>query len=111
MAGGWPAGGGGGPNPRPRAGRLDRPPRSERMKRRLLRLGVLLLVAGGLGAWWFDAPARLGWAPEPESRPTPYGNVDIRQVELGFRVSGRVAERGFEEGDRGEAGTGVARLV
>ena len=28
-----------------------------------------------------------------------YGNVDIRQVELGFRVSGRIAEMPFEEGD------------
>lgn len=28
-----------------------------------------------------------------------YGNVDVRQVELGFRVSGRVNEMFFEEGD------------
>ena len=28
-----------------------------------------------------------------------YGNVDVRQVDLGFRVSGRVQEMLFEEGD------------
>lgn len=39
-----------------------------------------------------------------------YGNVDIRQVELGFRVGGRIAEMRFEEGDRVTAGTVLARL-
>ena len=28
-----------------------------------------------------------------------YGNVDIRQVDLGFRVTGRIQEMRFEEGD------------
>ncbi|MBS0652587.1 MAG: efflux RND transporter periplasmic adaptor subunit [Verrucomicrobia bacterium] len=28
-----------------------------------------------------------------------YGNVDVRQVDIGFRVSGRVAELHYEEGD------------
>lgn len=28
-----------------------------------------------------------------------YGNVDVRQVDIGFRVAGRVAELYFEEGD------------
>jgi HlyD family secretion protein len=28
-----------------------------------------------------------------------YGNVDVRQVDIGFRVAGRVAELFFEEGD------------
>lgn len=41
---------------------------------------------------------------------TLYGNVDIRQVELGFRVGGRIAEMNFEEGDRVAAGTVLARL-
>lgn len=41
---------------------------------------------------------------------TLYGNVDIRQVEIGFRVSGRVAEMRFEEGDAIAAGTLLARL-
>src|SRR5580700_10533012 len=28
-----------------------------------------------------------------------YGNVDVRQVDIGFRVPGRVAELYYEEGD------------
>ena len=30
---------------------------------------------------------------------TVYGNVDVRQVDLGFRVFGRVTELRYEEGD------------
>ena len=41
---------------------------------------------------------------------TLYGNVDIRDVVLSFRVSGRIAEMRFEEGDRIAKGTIVATL-
>jgi HlyD family secretion protein len=39
-----------------------------------------------------------------------YGNVDIRQVNLGFRVSGRIAKMIFEEGDTVKTGDVVAVL-
>lgn len=39
-----------------------------------------------------------------------YGNVDIRQVDLGFRVSGRIEKMLFEEGDVVEVGDIVATL-
>ena len=39
-----------------------------------------------------------------------YGNVDVRQVDLAFRVSGRIAAIGPEEGQRVEAGQVVAEL-
>lgn len=38
------------------------------------------------------------------------GSIDIRQVGLGFRVNGRVAEVLVDEGDRIEAGAVLARL-
>ncbi|MGY4395895.1 HlyD family secretion protein [Sphingomonas sp. UYAg733] len=38
------------------------------------------------------------------------GNVDIRQVDLGFRVAGRIAGIPFEEGVRVPAGAALARL-
>ncbi|MFI4888929.1 MAG: HlyD family efflux transporter periplasmic adaptor subunit [Steroidobacterales bacterium] len=38
------------------------------------------------------------------------GNVDIRQVDLGFRVSGRIASIPFDEGARVEAGALLASL-
>jgi HlyD family secretion protein len=41
---------------------------------------------------------------------TVYGNVDVRQVDLGFRVFGRVTELLFEEGDWVTTGTVVARM-
>jgi len=39
-----------------------------------------------------------------------YGNVDVRQVDIGFRVAGLVAKLFFEEGDRVEAGDLMALL-
>lgn len=39
-----------------------------------------------------------------------YGNVDIRSVDLGFRVGGRIAEMPVEEGAKVAAGTTLARL-
>lgn len=41
---------------------------------------------------------------------TLYGNVDVRQVELGFRVAGRVEKLFFEEGDFVPEGALVALL-
>ncbi len=39
-----------------------------------------------------------------------YGNVDIRQVDLGFRVTGRIQEMRFEEGDKVQQGQILAVL-
>lgn len=39
-----------------------------------------------------------------------YGNVDIREVTLGFRVSGRLATLSVDEGDQVHAGQELARL-
>ncbi len=41
---------------------------------------------------------------------TLFGNVDVRQVDLGFRVPGRVNEIYFEEGDQVEAGALMGTL-
>jgi HlyD family secretion protein len=73
-------------------------------------IAVVLLALAGAGAWWFDAAVLLGLEPEESGTATLYGNVDIRQVELGFRVGGRIAGLEVEEGDRISAGTAVARL-
>ncbi|BEV70925.1 MULTISPECIES: secretion protein HlyD [unclassified Paludibacterium] len=70
-------------------------------KRVLVLAGALLLV--GLGwAWW--AASR---APAPL---VLYGNVDIRQVSLGFRVGGRLQSLAFDEGDRVPPGAVLAYL-
>ena len=47
-------------------------------------------------------------SPDPELRL--YGNVDVRQVDLAFRVPGRIASLSFDEGDKVSAGAVLARL-
>jgi HlyD family secretion protein len=75
------------------------------MPRKLPVLLILIaLFAGGVGYWWFQRE------PAAEGFPTLFGNVDIRKVDLGFRVGGRIAEIAFEEGARVPAGIVVARL-
>lgn len=41
---------------------------------------------------------------------TLYGNIDIREVTIGFRVPGRIATLGVDEGDAVHAGQELARL-
>lgn len=61
--------------------------------KRIVGILLMLVAAGGAGVWWFDVPTRLGWTKEKDGRLTIFGNVDIRQVQLGFRVGGRIAEQ------------------
>lgn len=79
------------------------------MRRRLILLLAMLLI-GAAAAWWFDLPARLGWRGGENESLTLYGNVDIRQVQLGFRVNGRIAQMKFDEGDAIKPGDLLARL-
>ncbi|MBS1166366.1 MAG: family efflux transporter protein [Proteobacteria bacterium] len=72
---------------------------------------VLLLAAAGAGAAWsYGMPQRHGYfLPAPPTEEI-YGNVDIRQVSLGFRVGGRLAAMAVEEGDAVKTGDVLARL-
>jgi HlyD family secretion protein len=73
------------------------------MKKALLALLVLaLLVASGY-AWYRGQDA-------DDGPLVLYGNVDVREVSLGFRQSGRVARLPVEEGDRVPAGQLLAEL-
>ncbi|AMV70962.1 secretion protein HlyD [Desulfuromonas carbonis] len=75
------------------------------MKKRIVVGIVLLLVAAAAaGGWW------LRRQEAPPAQLTLYGNVDIRKVDLAFRVGGRLATLAAEEGDRLAAGEPVARL-
>jgi HlyD family secretion protein len=79
-------------------------------RKRLLLVLVLLLVAGGALFWGLGLQARLGFGPEREDALILYGNVDIREVQLGFRVYGRIATMRYEEGDGVRAGDLLATL-
>jgi len=72
------------------------------------RVVALLVVATLAGAVWFGLELYL----ERSSRGglVLYGNVDIREVQLGFRVGGRLDAVVVDEGDRVAAGDLLARL-
>lgn len=83
------------------------------MKKRkimIVRLVALALLAGAALGWWLDVPERLGWTRPAEAPLILYGNVDIREVQLGFRVSGRIARMLVDEGDMIRAGQLLAQL-
>lgn len=70
---------------------------------------VALAVAIGLG-WYFRVPQALGLVAPEKTALTLYGNVDIRQVSLAFRVSGRLSQVLVDEGDTVKAGDVLAQL-
>lgn len=71
-----------------------------------LAAGVLVLFA----ALFFAGRALGWWGGDGRSELKLYGNVEIREVQLGFRVGGRIAELLVDEGDRVNAGQVLARL-
>jgi HlyD family secretion protein len=73
-------------------------------KRALLILGLVVGVAFAATLW-----SRFG-GREGDGMLVLYGNVDIREVELAFRVTGRLQMMRFDEGDDVEAGQVVAAL-
>src|SRR5262245_48111062 len=63
--------------------------------RKIIVIGLLLAAAGGGGFWW--------WYTHREQGPQElvlYGNVDLRQAQLAFNNSERIAEVLVQEGDR-----------
>lgn len=75
------------------------------MKSRLILLVPLVAAAVAAGVWW----SRHGEAP-PRAELVLHGNVDIRQVELAFNASGRIAGMQAREGDRVRQGQVLATL-
>lgn len=77
------------------------------MRKPVIVLAVVLALAAAGGAWAW----RTGlFAKEPSGALTLYGNVDIRTVDLGFRVGGRIAEMPVDEGQHVAPGAVLARL-
>lgn len=73
--------------------------------RRVIVLLILIVVAGGGFAWWWFGHTGNGNGPL-----VLYGNVDLRQVDLAFNESGRVAAVLVDEGAQVKKGEAVARL-
>ena len=72
-------------------------------KPKLLLGGALALVVLAGGAAWYRYH-------EAGQGLTLYGNVDVREVDLGFRVGGRIASLAVDEGMRVPAGAELGRL-
>jgi HlyD family secretion protein len=72
-------------------------------KRLIVICAVALLLGGG---WYIYQTFFAHRAQDLELQ----GNVDIRQVNLGFRVSGRIQEMRLEEGDEVHKGDIIAQL-
>lgn len=74
------------------------------MRRIVILLIVVIAAAGGIAWWWYDHNGN-GNGPL-----ALYGNVDLRQVDLAFSGSGRIADVLVEEGMEVNKGDVIARL-
>jgi HlyD family secretion protein len=94
------------PEPKPEN---NAPPSSPKKKNALfaglivLALLATLAIGFGLGHLW-------GNSNKDQNRLVLYGNVDLRQVELAFNDSERIAEVLVQEGDKVKCGQILARL-
>jgi HlyD family secretion protein len=75
------------------------------MKRIAVAVGLVALAAAAVGTawWWLNRP-------QPEAPLVLTGNVEVRQVNLGFKVAGRIEHLMVDEGDRVSDGQVLARL-
>ncbi len=72
------------------------------------KLIPILIILIGLTAgvrWYIHQHQR-----EAEAQLTLYGNVDIREVNLGFRVGGKLTKLAYDEGDAVKRGAVLANL-
>lgn len=73
--------------------------------KKIIPILVVLLCVGGAGLWFYHKSH-----DRKKSPLTLFGNVDIREVTLGFRVSGKLAKLMCDEGDTVKAGEVLAVL-
>lgn len=75
--------------------------RRARIAMALLLVAVMLFFVGRAVGWW---------GGDRDAAPKIYGNVEVREVELGFRVGGRISQVLVDEGDKVVPGQELARL-
>jgi len=90
------------PSPAPPAAE---PPRKVALRRLAIAAIVLVVGLGGVYAW-----RRHELALRDASQLVLLGNIDVRQVNLSFKVDGRIDSLAVDEGDAVTAGQVVARL-
>lgn len=72
------------------------------MKRKLIAILLILIIAGGI---FFLTREKKNF-----DELTLYGNIEIRQVDLSFQVAGQIEQMLKEEGDKVEKGELIATL-
>jgi HlyD family secretion protein len=88
---------------------INTAPSSSKKKNALLT-GVIVLAVLAVLAIGFGVGRSWGHSKNERNRLVLYGNVDLRQVELSFNNSDRIAEVLVQEGDKVKCGQIVARL-
>lgn len=74
------------------------------------KVRLAIVVAALAAALWFGGKASGWWGGAGEDQLRLYGNVEIREVQLGFRVGGRIERILVDEGDRVAPGQVLAEL-
>jgi HlyD family secretion protein len=75
------------------------------MRRKLIIIGIIVVIALlSITAYFFFRKK-----PNPDELVI-YGNVDVRQVDIGFRIAGRLSNLNYEEGDVVQEGCLMAML-
>lgn len=73
-------------------------------------LRIVLLAAVVAAVLWYGGGALGWWSKADDGRLKLFGNVEIREVQLGFRVAGRIERLLVDEGDKVIPGQVLAEL-
>jgi len=73
--------------------------------KKIIRFVIVLFIVVGSAIWGYHK-----YRGENKTTLTLYGNVDIREVTLGFRVPGKLSKLLYDEGDKVNAGDVMAKL-
>jgi HlyD family secretion protein len=87
----------------------EKPPEAppKRRRRRPLKLLAVLIFLGLGGAAWYAVSQT---PTEEDAQLVLQGNIDVRQVNLAFKVEGRIETLAVDEGDEARAGQVIATL-
>ncbi|HXO14850.1 MAG TPA: biotin/lipoyl-binding protein, partial [Steroidobacteraceae bacterium] len=77
------------------------------MNRRVLGVAVALALVLAMVGWYLW---RARGADDPNAAISLSGNVDVHQVELAFRVTGRISQMNVQEGDKVTADQPLGQL-
>src|SRR5215475_413630 len=77
----------------------------KRMKKRLFVIALVLVAAAVAGVY-----AWRGGSRETAKRLVISGNIELTEVNIGFKTAGRLIERTVNEGDNVKKGQIIARL-